>query len=229
MVPILFVEDEFKLAQSIKSELLEHDIDAEIAFDGNIAERLFISNQYQLVILDINLPFQNGFELCKKIRHQNPDIPIIMLTALGEIEDKMLAFDSGADDYIVKPFHFKELIARIHVFLKRSTASGKPAEILKIEDLEVDTFQKIVRRENTLIMLTTREFTLLELLMRANGRILSKSEIMEKVWNINFETNSNTIEVYINFLRNKIDKPFSVKLIHTKPGFGYFLKKQNES
>jgi two-component system copper resistance phosphate regulon response regulator CusR len=228
MIPILLAEDEFKLAQSVKSELLEHDIDAEVAFDGNIAERLFISNQYQLVILDVNLPFQNGFELCKKMRQHNPEIPIIMLTALGEIEDKMLAFESGADDYIVKPFHFKELIARIHVFLKRSSVMSK-TEILKVGDLEVDTFQKIVKRDNTLLTLTTREFTLLELLMRANGRVLSKSEIMEKVWNINFETNSNTIEVYINFLRNKIDKPFSAKLIHTKPGFGYFLKNQNES
>ncbi len=224
MATILLAEDEPKLAQSIKSELQEHGYEVDVAYDGNIAERLFKSNEYQMIILDINLPFINGFELCKAFRLKNKNIPIMMLTALGELDDKMSAFEVGADDYLVKPFHFKELLARIQVFLKRSTNPENVMEVLTVADLHIDTFQKTVKRGEKTIELTAREYALLELLARSNGRILSKMEIMEKVWDINFETSSNTIEVYINFLRNKIDKPFPVKLIHTKPGFGYYMK-----
>lgn len=224
MVTILLAEDEPKLAQSIKEELQEHGYTIDVAFDGNIAERFFLSNDYKMIILDINLPYQNGFELCKKIRQQNKDIPIMMLTAMGELDDKIAAFESGADDYLIKPFHFKELIARIKILLKRTSNPVSAAEILKVADLEVNTSEKTVSRNGQHIELTAREYSLLEILIQSHGRILSKMEIMEKVWDINFETSSNTVEVYINFLRNKIDKPFSKKLIHTKPGFGYFIK-----
>lgn len=224
MVTILLAEDEPKLAQSIKEELQENGYTIDVAFDGNIAERFFLSNDYKIIILDINLPYQNGFELCKKIRQQNKDIPIMMLTAMGELDDKIAAFENGADDYLIKPFHFKELIARIKILLKRTSSPVSATEILKVADLEVNTSEKTVSRNGQPIELTAREYSLLELLIQSHGRILSKIEIMEKVWDINFETSSNTVEVYINFLRNKIDKPFSKKLIHTKPGFGYFIK-----
>lgn len=226
MPSILIAEDELKLALHLKTELIENAFEVEIAYDGNSAEKLIAQHEYNLIVLDINIPFQNGFELCKKIRQRNKDIPIIMLTALGELDNKMTAFELGADDYIIKPFHFKELLARINVFLKRSNNAELTVKIISVSDLEIDCQNKIVKRSNKEIILTSREFTLLELLMRSNGRVISKAEIMEKVWNINFETNSNTIEVYINFLRNKIDKPYKQKLIHTKPGFGYYIKEQ---
>ena len=147
-----------------------------------------------------------------------------MLTALGEIQDKMDAFNLGADDYIVKPFHFNELFARIKVFLKRTDAANELGEKLSIADLEIDLLEKTVTKANQQINLTAKEFALLTLLARSKGKIISKQEILEKVWGLSFDTGTNTIEVYISFLRNKLDKPFENKLIHTKPGFGYFLK-----
>jgi DNA-binding response OmpR family regulator len=147
-----------------------------------------------------------------------------MLTALGEIQDKMDAFNLGADDYIVKPFHFNELFARIKVFLKRSDAALEGGEKLIVGDLEIDLLDKTVMKGNTMINLTAKEFALLALLAKSKGKVISKQEILEKVWGLSFDTGTNTIEVYISFLRNKIDKPFDTKLIHTKPGFGYFLK-----
>ncbi|HSU51839.1 MAG TPA: response regulator transcription factor, partial [Segetibacter sp.] len=150
--------------------------------------------------------------------------PIIMLTALGEISDKMDAFNLGADDYIVKPFHFTELFARIKVFLKRSEPGAEQTEKLAIADLEIDLLNKTVTRGSTNINLTAKEFALLALLAKSKGKVISKQDILEKVWGLSFDTGTNTIEVYISFLRNKIDKPFENKLIHTKPGFGYFVK-----
>jgi DNA-binding response OmpR family regulator len=147
-----------------------------------------------------------------------------MLTALGEINDKMDAFNLGADDYIVKPFHFNELFARIKVFLKRSEQNGEPAEKINISNLEIDLLNKTVLRGSTNINLTAKEFALLALLAKSKGKVISKQDILEKVWGLSFDTGTNTIEVYISFLRNKIDKPFDTKLIHTKPGFGYFVK-----
>jgi DNA-binding response OmpR family regulator len=147
-----------------------------------------------------------------------------MLTALGEIQDKMDAFNLGADDYIVKPFHFNELLARIKVFLKRTDGNNDHTEKIKVADLEIDLLDKSVVRGDKNINLTAKEFALLVLLAKSKGKVISKQEILEKVWNLTFDTGTNTIEVYISFLRNKIDKPFDLKLIHTKPGFGYFLK-----
>ncbi|HEX8356755.1 MAG TPA: response regulator transcription factor, partial [Segetibacter sp.] len=177
-----------------------------------------------LVLLDVKLPYKNGLALCKQFREEKKSIPIIMLTALGEIQDKMDAFDFGADDYIIKPFHFNELFARIKVFLKRSDPVNEVREVMTIANLEIDLLNKTVSRANTNINLTAKEFALLALLTKSKGKIMSKQEILEKVWGLNFDTGTNTIEVYISFLRNKIDKPFDTKLIHTKPGFGYFIK-----
>lgn len=221
---ILLAEDEPKLGQVIQDELNRQGYITDVAFDGLVAEKLFKQHSYALILLDVNLPYKNGLALCKEFREAKKNIPIIMLTALGEIQDKMDAFNLGADDYIVKPFHFNELFARIKVFLKRTDLANEIGEKLTIADLEIDLLEKTVTKANQVINLTAKEFALLTLLARSKGKVISKQEILEKVWGLSFDTGTNTIEVYISFLRNKLDKPFETKLIHTKPGFGYFLK-----
>jgi DNA-binding response OmpR family regulator len=175
--------------------------------------------------LDVNLPQINGYEVCAKIREKDTQTPIIMLTALGETDDKILGFEKGADDYIGKPFEYRELLARVNVFLKRSHAGAEnPQNFLRISDLEINLESKQAYRQGTKIELTPKEFLLLEYLIRNKGRVISKSEIAEKVWDSNAENSMNIIEVYINFLRKKIDKDFETKLIHTKTGMGYVIK-----
>jgi two-component system copper resistance phosphate regulon response regulator CusR len=225
-VHILLVEDEPKIARALQDQLQEKGFTVDLAYDGQVAEKMFFQNGYSLVILDINLPLKNGLELCAQFRKKNKNIPIIMLTALGEIQDKLEAFELGADDYLVKPFNFNELLARIKVFVKRTDVNDLFFEVLKVADLEIDTAQKSVSRSGKKIQLSAKEYLLLELLTKSKGRVVSKQEIAEKVWDLNFDTGTNTIEVYINFLRNKIDKPFEQKLIHTKPGFGYYVKEE---
>lgn len=221
---ILLAEDELKLGVVIKQQLILQGYTVDLAVDGLMAEKLFKQHTYHLLLLDINLPHKNGIELVKIFRLTNKDIPIIMLTALDQIQDKVAAFNTGADDYIVKPFHFDELYARIKVFLKRTESVF---EKLMIDDLIIDVETKQVTRGNQQILLTSKEFKLLVLLVRAKGKIISKQEILEKVWDLTFDTGTNTIEVYISFLRNKIDKAFDNKLIHTKQGFGYYIKENN--
>ena len=220
---ILLVEDEVKLGRIVQEELERNGFPVDLAVDGLEASKMFNQNTYALVLLDINLPYKNGFVLCREFRDQNSKIPIIMLSAAGEIHDKVEAFNIGADDYIVKPFHFVELFARVKVFLKRSE-TAKDTEKIIIEDMEINFTNKTVKRDGKTINLTAKEFTLLVLLSRNRERVISKQEILEKVWDLSFDTGTNTIEVYISFLRNKIDKPFEHKLIHTKPGFGYYIK-----
>jgi two-component system copper resistance phosphate regulon response regulator CusR len=221
---ILLAEDEPKLSQVIQEELTAAGYQTDVAFDGQIAEKLFSQHPYSLILLDVNLPYKNGLALCKEFRESNKSIPIIMLTALGEINDKVDAFNLGADDYIVKPFHFDELFARIKVFLKRAEGSKDGLADINIEDLNINFTTKTVTRKEIEIPLTAKEFALLALLAKNRGKVISKQEILEKVWDLSFDTGTNTIEVYISFLRNKIDKPFDEKMIHTKPGFGYFMK-----
>lgn len=220
---ILLVEDEVKLGQVIMEELTRNGYITDLAIDGLVASRMFGLHTYSLVLLDINLPYKNGFVLCEEFRTLNKNIPIIMLSAAGEIHDKVEAFNIGADDYIVKPFHFVELFARVKVFLKRSELPSESDKIF-VEDMEIDFLNKTVVRNGVNINLTAKEFTLLVLLARNKERVISKQEILEKVWDLSFDTGTNTIEVYISFLRNKIDKPFPQKLIHTKQGFGYYIK-----
>jgi len=220
---ILLVEDEVKLAQIIKDELSRAGYRIDIASDGNEASRLFAQTEYGLVILDINIPAKNGLVLCKEFREVNKKVPIIMLTAVGEIQDKIEAFNIGADDYLVKPFHFDELFVRVKALLKRSEPLDESDRIV-VEDLVIDFRNKTVERAGNSINLTAKEFTLLVLLARNKERVISKQEILEKVWDLSFDTGTNTIEVYISFLRNKIDKPYERKLIYTKPGFGYYIK-----
>lgn len=222
---ILLVEDEVKLALLVKQQLQANNFIVDIANDGLTAEKMFNLNTYQVVLLDISLPGKSGFEICKSFREKNSKIPILMLTAFGEVQDKVDAFEMGADDYLVKPFHFDELLARIKVCLKR-TEGETPSnfDVITVEDLIIDNKKKTVFRAGQEISLTSKEFSLLSLLVMNRGIVISKQEILEKVWDLNFDTGTNTIEVYISFLRNKIDKPFEQKLIQTKSGFGYFIK-----
>lgn len=221
---ILIVEDHVKMADSISKGLVENGFATDVAYDGFIGKRLSDSNDYDLIILDINLPLLNGYELCTEIRKKDPQVPIIMLTALGSTEDKLLGFEKGADDYLVKPFEFRELLARIKALLKRMPENKKSQTILRVADLEMDTESKTVKRGNNHIDLTAKEFSLLEYLVRNTGKVISKADIADKIWNINFDTGTNVIEVYVNFLRKKIDRNYPVKLIHTQIGMGYVLK-----
>lgn len=222
---ILIAEDEKKIADSLKKGLEELDYEVTVAYDGKIAEKIFNSQPFSLVILDINLPGINGFELCARIRQKNKSVAILMLTTLGSIPDKIEGFDAGADDYMVKPFSFAELVVRVRALLKRSTNENVPiGNILQFADLEMNLDTKRVTRSGKNIPLTAKEFQLLEYLMRNKKRVVSRSEIGENVWNIDFDTNTNTIEVYINYVRKKVDRDFPVKLIHTQVGFGYIMK-----
>jgi len=223
-VKILIIEDEPKVALFIKEGLVENFFEADIAYDGIQGKNLALGSHYDLIILDLNLPGINGYDICKQIRRNNTSVPILMLTAFGTIEDKLHGFENGADDYIVKPFEFRELLARIKALLKRTRAASQGRNILKIADLELNNETKTVKRNNIAIELTAKEFSLLELLMRNKGKVISRSEIAERIWEVNFDTGTNVIDVYINFLRKKIDKNFTTKLIHTYIGMGYVLK-----
>ena len=221
---ILVVEDEPKVASFVQRGLEENGFSCGIAIDGLMGKRMFDTGDYDLLILDINLPYKNGIELCKEIRGINQKIPVIMLTALGTTEDKLSGFDSGADDYLVKPFEFRELLARIRSLLKRISIAETGGDLLSFNDLKVNLSTYEVSRGERKIELTQKEFALLVYLLRNKGRVVSRLEIAENVWDINFDTGTNIIDVYVNFLRKKIDKEFPKKLIHTKTGVGYILK-----
>lgn len=225
---ILIVEDEKKIATTLKKGLTENGYHVDLAFDGLIGKRLFESNSYDLLILDINIPGMNGYELCKNIRNTNQHIPIIMLTAMNTTEDKIEGFDNGTDDYIIKPFEFKELLVRIRALLKRTMNQQLPTgNILKVADLEMNLDTKEVKRADQPITLTAKEFQLLEYFMRNRNRVLSRADIAERVWEIDFDTQTNVIDVYVNYLRNKIDKKFDTRLIHTQVGMGYIMKESS--
>jgi two-component system copper resistance phosphate regulon response regulator CusR len=222
---ILIIEDDQRIAQNISKGLEEKGFETEIAFDGKIGLKFALNQEFDLILLDINMPAMNGYEVCKEIRKKNTNVPIIMLTALGETEDKIEGFENGADDYIVKPFDFRELMARINVFLKRKGSNTDLSNnLLSVADLKMDLDSKIVSRNNINIELTPKEFSLLEYLIKNKGRVISKNDIAEHLWDQNSNQSLNVIEVYINFLRKKIDKDFQTKLIHTKTGMGYILK-----
>jgi two-component system, OmpR family, copper resistance phosphate regulon response regulator CusR len=222
---ILLIEDEQKIADTLKLGLTENGYQVQVAYDGTIGLKLFENHPFDLVVLDINLPGINGYDLCKRIRSKNAHIPIIMLTALSSLNDKIEGYDAGADDYIIKPFEFKELVMKIRVLLKRTMNQNIPVgSILKAADLEMNLDSKEVRRGDILINLTAKEFQLLEYLMRNKNRVVSRADIAINVWDIDFDTNTNVIDVYINYVRNKVDKKFDQKLIHTQVGMGYILK-----
>ncbi len=223
---ILIIEDDVRIAQNIQRGLLTENFTCEIAFDGITGRDNAIQNQYDLVLLDINLPEMNGTEVCKQIRMVKPALPIIMLTAYGEIEDKVDGLETGANDYIVKPFDFRELTARINAALRVSELTVKNSLIneLRFADLTLNQHTKEVVRAGVNIELTAKEFALLEYFMLNRGRVISKMDLAEHVWHLNFDPGTNVVEVYINYLRKKIDKEFNLKLIHTRPGLGYIMK-----
>ncbi len=222
---ILIVEDEQKIADTLKVGLVENGYAAEVAYDGHTAWGLLNNHTFNLVVLDINLPGLNGYELCKKIRDNQWNVPVIMLTALSSLDDKIEGYDAGADDYIVKPFQFKELLMKIRVLLKHTMRPQVPAgNIFTAVDLSMNTDKKEVKRGDTTINLTAKEFQLLEYLLRNKNKVVSRSDIAINVWDIDFDTNTNVIDVYISYLRNKVDKHFADKLIHTYVGMGYILK-----
>ncbi|MBT1687812.1 response regulator [Dawidia soli] len=231
---ILVVEDETKVAEVLKRGLVEAGYETDVAYDGQIGLRLAKSGSYDLIVLDVNLPLLNGLELCKQLREKDELTPVLMLTALGMSDDIVAGLEAGADDYLPKPFRFNELYARIKALTRRRHVQAPlavatdsvtpPEEKLILADLEIDFDAREVKRAGKLLQLTAKEYALLEYLARNAGRVRSRLEIAEAVWGLNFETGTNFIDVYINYLRNKIDKPFTPKLIHTITGFGYVLK-----
>ena len=224
MIKILVIEDEKRVADLLKIGLEENGYQVLVAYDGEMGWRLFQSNDFQLIISDIILPKLNGFELCQKIRKADEEIPILMLTALGTADDKLEGFDVGADDYMVKPFDFRELLARVRVLLKRrAVAKVDVVKEISYADLCINLERQEVRRNGEPIKLSPKEYNLLVYLVENAERVVSRVEIAEKVWNTHFDTGTNFIDVYINYLRKKMDKNFEVKLIHTKPGVGYIL------
>lgn len=223
---ILIVEDELKVAQFIKKGLETQHFTTLMVHTGKEGIRITEDdeNEVDLVILDIGLPDLNGLEVCRRIREINRNVPILMLTAYGSVADKISGFEVGTDDYLVKPFDFMELLVRVKALLKRAVNVDVQDEFLQVGDLQLDLKEKVAIRESKRIELTAKEYGLLEYLMRNRGRVLSKVDIAEKVWDINFDTGTNFVEVYINYLRKKVDKGYATKLIHTIIGMGYMLK-----
>ena len=222
---ILIVEDERKIADTLKFGLSEFGFYVEVAYDGTLGYHLFNAQDFNLVILDINLPGMNGYDLCKAIRLKDQHIPIIMLTSMIALKDKIEGYDSGADDYMVKPFEFKELLLKIRALLKRTMNQSLPVgNVLRASDLEMNLDSKEVKRDGKIINLTAKEFQLLEYLLRNKNKVVSRVDIAISVWDVDFETNTNVIDVYISYLRNKVDKDFGHKLIQTHVGMGYILK-----
>ena len=221
---VLIIEDEQRVANLIKKGLEEQHYIAELAMDGMAGKKMALGNEYDVIIMDIMLPHINGLDLCKLIREAKPNLPIIMLTALGTTDDKIGGLDAGADDYLVKPFDFRELEARIRNVAKRNTNPFLQKNILYIADLKLDPQTITVTRNGKEINLTPKEFKLLYYMMMHSGRVLSRAEIAEKVWETTFDSGTNFIDVYINYLRKKIDRDYIVKLIHTKPGIGFIFK-----
>jgi two-component system copper resistance phosphate regulon response regulator CusR len=224
---ILVIEDEVKTLQSVRQGLEEHGWTVDIAYDGETGLRLGEQNAYDVISSDIIVPGINGLELCRLLRKKGIQTPVLILSALGELEDKITGLEAGADDYLTKPFEFREFLARVKALARRKSAGFQTTEnILRFATIELDLDAKTVRREGKPINLTPREMALLEYLMRNPGKVLSKVEIAEKVWDLDFDTGTNLIEVYVNYLRNKVDKGFEQKLIHTQFGQGYVLRSE---
>lgn len=223
---LLVVEDETKVALFIKKGLETQSFTVTVAADGREGRRLVAAQHFDLAILDVNLPFVSGLELAQYIRTKHVQLPILMLTALDSTTDKLMGFEAGADDYLAKPFDFLELIARVRALLRRTAPPEAKQTVLRLADLELDLREKVARRTGRSIDLTAREFALLEYLLRNAGRVVSRVDIAEQVWDVGFDTGTNIIDVYVNYLRNKIDKDAPVKLIHTVVGMGYVLKEK---
>ncbi len=220
---ILLIEDEPKVAAFIKKGLEEQFHNVTLVYDGAMGVKFALEQDFELIILDVVLPHMNGSEVCKQVRQFKKELPILMLSALGTVHDKVQGLENGADDYLTKPFHFEELLARIKA-LDRRRSMVLPGTVYQVADLQMDSFRKTVTRNGNMILLTVKEFTLLEVLMYNKNRVLSRVYIAESVWGINFNRGTNLIDVYINYLRTKVDKGYSKQLIHTVIGMGYMIK-----
>jgi len=223
---ILLLEDDFTLSKEISAFLTSKEFECIPYYDGSLLLKKYFPYEYDLIILDINVPGTNGIDVCKGVREMDKKTPIIMLTAFSEIEDKLSSFDNGADDYLVKPFHFEELYARVQSLLRRKEVPQQIENKIAINDLAIFEEDMKVFRAGEEIKLTPKEFKLILILAHAKGKVVSKQFIAEKLWDYHIETNQNTIEVYINFLRKKIDKDYDTKLLRTKVGYGYYLSDQ---
>jgi two-component system copper resistance phosphate regulon response regulator CusR len=221
---ILVIEDEKKVARFIKKGLEEEGYAVDLASDGEEGLARVLDQVHDLIILDIALPKIDGLQVLKKLRERKVPTPVLLLTVRAAIEDKVLGLDSGADDYLTKPFAFQELLARIRALLRRKAETGPP--LLQVEDLVLDPSRRLVTRGGERIDLTSKEFALLEYLMRNAGRVLTRAMISDHVWNYDFDTETNVIDVYVNYLRRKIDSGREKKLIHTVRGSGYALKSE---
>lgn len=228
-IRILIVEDEPKVAAFIKKGLEENEFTADIAYDGMMGKTMALTNQYQLIILDLNIPQINGFQLCKIIREINSEVPILILTAMGGIDEKTTGFEAGADDYLLKPFEVRELILRIKALLKRASTTPSISQVYKIADLELYKDEMKVIRAGKNIPLSAKEYKLLEYMVLNKDKVLGRLDITDHVWGIKFDTGTNVVDVFINFLRHKIDKDYFPKLIHTRTGLGYILSDNIES
>ncbi|UOQ53878.1 response regulator transcription factor [Hymenobacter cellulosivorans] len=223
---LLLVEDEPKLASFIQKGFQNEGYELDVAFDGQMGLSLFRQNSYDLIVLDVNLPYINGFALCQLIRADNARVPVLMLTALDSLEDKTQGFEAGADDYLVKPFKFQELLLRARALTKRNATEASVKRTLRMADLELNLESKTVTRAGQRIDLTAKEYALLEHLLLHRGKIVSRVDITEKVWELDFDTNTNVIDVYISHLRRKLDKGHEPKLIHTVVGMGYVMREE---
>ena len=221
---LLLVEDEPSVVSVVSRGLTEEGFIVSIAPDGLIGKQMATENEFDLIILDIMLPGINGLELCKIIKAQKPNTPVIMLTALGTTENIVNGLDNGADDYLIKPFKFAELFARIRMLLRRYSGVTTQDQIITIADLQINLSAKTVKRNQQDIVLTATEYRLLEYMAKNKSKILSRIDILESVWDIDFNLGTNVVDVYVNYLRKKIDKNADQKLIHTAVGLGYVLK-----
>jgi two-component system copper resistance phosphate regulon response regulator CusR len=222
---VLLVEDDPKISSFVKIGLESNDCQVDIAYDSTIGEKLAYTKKHDVIILDVVIPGISGFDLCKNIRNKSILTPILMLTSLDSLEDKLAGFESGADDYLVKPFSFQELFARLKA-LDRRNRGAIVNPVLKLLDLELDSIARKVSRNGKEINLTATEYKILELLLSNKGKVFERVVIAEKIWGFSFNSGTNVIDVHINSLRKKIDKDFSPRLIHTRKGFGYVLSEE---
>lgn len=220
---VLVVEDDVELTQFIQKGLVSEGIGVSVAFDGIIGRSMINERQFDVVVLDINMPGMNGYDLCRFIKVNWPAIPVIMLTALGSLDSKVLGFESGADDYLAKPFAFKELVFRLKALARRHPSRAPMAKRLELLDLTVDTESHQVWRAGQRVTLTAREYALLEYLIVNQGKVVNRVDLLENVWDVHFNTNTNVVDVYVNYLRRKIDH-VEPKLLHTVFGVGYMLR-----
>lgn len=221
---LLIVEDEPNLLSILRKGFAENNNEVSVALDGRTALEMIHNYSFDVVILDVMLPDINGIEICRRLRAGKNFVPVLLLTALGTSENIVTGLNAGADDYLVKPFKFGELDARVNALNRRANQDTEKIDTIVISDLEINGRAKTVKRDGEPIVLTAKEFKLLYYLAKNSGRIVSRDQILDNVWDINFDMNTNVVDVYINYLRKKIDKPFATKLIHTMKGLGYVIQ-----